>query len=177
VGAEVLVRSRRIYQGRVVNLRVDAVRLPDGREVDREVVEHRGAAVIVPLTAMGEVLMVRQFRYVVNQTLVELPAGGLEPGETPLAAAVRELAEEVGAAAGQWEPLGVMFPSPGILTEVYHLFLATDLTEGRPYWTADEDLIIERLSLPEAVDRIRRGEVRDAKSVAGLLLVARRQGI
>lgn len=174
---EIQVRSRRIYEGRVVHLRVDAVRLPDGREVDREVVEHPGAAAVVPLTDREEVLMVRQYRYAVGQTLLELPAGTLEPSEAPLACAVRELAEEIGVTAGRWDPLAVLFYSPGFLTEVMHLFLATDLTEGQPRTGPDEFLTIERIPLPEAVERVRRGEVRDAKSVAGLLLVARMKGI
>jgi ADP-ribose pyrophosphatase len=156
VAREIQVRSRRIYEGRVVNLRVDAVRLPDGREVEREVVEHPGAAAVVPLTERDEVLMVRQYRYAVGQILLELPAGTLEPGEDPLA---------------------TLFYSPGFLTEVMHLFLASDLVEGEPRPGPDERLTVERIPLPEAVELVRRGEVRDAKSVAGLLLVARMKGI
>lgn len=174
---EVQVTSRRIFEGRVVNLRVDRVRLPDGRETEREVVEHRGAAVIVPLTDHDEVLMVRQFRYAVGEGLLEIPAGTLEPGEAPLACAVRELAEEVGAQAARWEPLAAFYPAPGVMTEVMHLFLATGLTEGPADSTPDEDLIVERVPLGQAVDMVRRGEIRDAKSLAGILFVARRRGI
>lgn len=174
---EIQVRSRRIYEGRVVNLRVDLVRLPDGRVVEREVVEHPGAAAVVALTDREEVLMVRQYRYAVGQTLLEIPAGTLEVGEDPLACAMRELVEELGATAGRWEPLATLFYSPGFLTEVMHLFLASDLAEGQPRPDPDERLTVERIPLPEAVELVRRGEVRDAKSVAGLLLVARRRGI
>ncbi len=174
---EVQVGSRRIYQGRVVNLRVDRVRLPDGRETEREVVEHRGAAVIVPLNDGDEVLMVRQFRYVIGEALLEIPAGTLEPGEAPLACAVRELAEEVGAQAAHWEPLAVLHPSPGVMTEVMHLYMATGLSEVFAPADGDESLTVERVPLREAVEKVRRGEIRDAKSVAGILLVARRRGI
>jgi ADP-ribose pyrophosphatase len=174
VRPETLVRSRRIHVGRVVSLRVDDVRLPDGRSAKREVVDHPGAAVIVPLTDAGEILMVRQYRYAVGEVLLELPAGTLEPGEDPLACARRELAEEVGAAAAAWEPLAVLYPSPGVMTEVMHLFLARGLTEGPPRGTEEEDLAMERLTLPEALERVRRGEIRDAKSVAGVLLAAER---
>jgi ADP-ribose pyrophosphatase len=172
VRPETLIRSRRIHVGRVVSLRVDDVRLPDGRTAQREVVDHPGAAVIVPLTDGGEILMVRQYRYAVGDVLLELPAGTLERGEDPLACARRELAEEVGAEAARWESLAVLYPSPGVLTEVMHLFLARELTEGPPRGTEEEDLTIERLSFAEALERVRRGEIRDAKSVAGLLLAA-----
>lgn len=171
---EILVRSRRIHAGRVLGVRVDEVRLPDGRTAQREVVEHPGAAVVVPLTDTNAVLMVRQYRYAVGEVLLELPAGTLEPGESPLACAQRELAEEVGAEAAHWEPLAVLYPSPGVMTEVMHLYLARDLREGRPRGTDAEDLVVERVALADAVERVRRGEIRDAKSVAGLLLVADR---
>ena len=174
---EAQVRSRRVFEGRVVNLRVDRVRLPDGRETEREAVEHRGAAVIVPLTSAADVLLVRQFRYAAGESLLEVPAGTLEPGEAPLACAVRELAEEVGARAAHWEPLAVLYPSPGVMTEVMHLFLATGLTEGPVPGTPDEDLTVERVPLRQAVEMVRRGEIRDAKSVAGLLLLARQRGV
>jgi len=180
VEPETRVGSRRIYAGRVVNLRVDRVRLPGGRETEREVVEHPGAAVIVPLD-QGDVLLVRQFRYAVGTALLELPAGTLEPGEPPLEAARRELLEEVGVEAADWESLAVLFPSPGVMTEVMHLFLASGLTPPRTVPpartdTSDEHLAVERVPLPEAVARVARGEIRDAKSVAGILLAARRKG-
>ncbi|MDQ7849916.1 MAG: NUDIX hydrolase [Armatimonadota bacterium] len=173
---EVCLASRRLFSGRVVGLRVDRVRLPGGGETEREVVEHRGAAAVVPLTERGEVLLVRQYRYAVGEFLLEIPAGTLEPGEAPLACAVRELAEEVGVQARRWDPLAVLYPSPGVLTEAMHLFLATGLVAAPGRAAADEDLAVERLPLGEAVARVERGEIRDAKSVAGLLLAARHRG-
>ncbi len=130
---------------------------------------------VVPLTDGGEVLMVRQYRYAVGESLLEVPAGTLEPGEDPLACARRELLEEVGAEAAHWEPVAVLYPSPGVLTEVMHLFLARGLTEGPPRGTEEEELATERLTLEEALARVRRGEIRDAKSVVGLLLTWDRQ--
>lgn len=174
---EVPVRSRRVFQGRVIGLRVDEVRLPDGRTAVREVVDHPGAAVVVPLTAEGEVLLVRQYRYSVGATLLEVPAGTLEPGESPLDCARRELTEEAGATAERFEPLATLYPSPGVLTEVLHCFLATGLHLGTPQGTAEEDLTLVRLPLAEAVARVVAGEIRDAKSVASLLLTARRLGV
>ncbi len=171
---ETQVSSRRIYTGRVVNLRVDRVRLPDGRQTEREVVEHRGAAVIVALTEARDVLLVRQFRYAAGEALLEIPAGTLEEGEDPLTCARRELREEVGAHAAHWELLTVLLPSPGVMTERMHLFLATEVTEGQAEGTADEFLTVERVPLAAAVDLVRRGEIRDAKSIAGILLVALR---
>jgi ADP-ribose pyrophosphatase len=176
VEPEVPLASRRVFEGRVVNLRVDRVGLPGRGETVREVVEHRGAAVIVPVTDAGEILMVRQYRYAVGEALLEVPAGTLDAGEAPLAAAARELLEEVGARASRWEPLAVLYPSPGVMTEVMHLFLATGLTEGRPQRAPDEVLSIERVPLPRAVEMVRGGEIRDAKSAAGILLLAQRQG-
>lgn len=173
---ETRVASRRVFTGQIVSVRVDTVRLPDGRETQREVVEHPGAAVIVPLRASDEILMVRQFRYTVGETLLELPAGTMQPGETADGCAARELAEEVGARARQYEKLASLFPSPGILTEILHIFLATDLEEGPPIREPDEDLAVERLALSDAVARVYRGEIRDAKSVAGILLAAYRLG-
>lgn len=172
---EVCLASRRVFSGRVVGLRVDRVRLPGGLETEREVVEHRGAAAVVPLTEGGEVLLVRQFRYAVGEPLLEIPAGTLEPGEAPLACAVRELAEEAGVQAAQWDPLAVLYPSPGVLTEAMHIFLATGLSPMPGRAAPDEDLAVERLPLEEALARVERGEIRDAKSVAGLLLAARRR--
>ena len=132
---------------------------------------------VVPLTADGEVLLVRQYRYSVGATLLEVPAGTLEPGESPLDCARRELAEEAGAAAERFEPLATLFPSPGVLTEVLHCYLATGLRLGTPQGTAEEDLTLVRLPLAEAVARVVAGEIRDAKSVASLLLTARRLGV
>lgn len=170
-----LIGTRRVYEGQVISVRLDDVEMPSGRRVVYEVVEHRGAVVIVPVTADGSVLMVRQFRQAIGQELLELPAGTIERGETPEACARRELAEEVERAADRWERLLSFFPSPGILTEEMHVFLARDLRSARAE-REEEDLRVEPLPLREARRRIGTGEVRDAKSIVGLLLASDRLG-
>jgi len=169
---ERVVRTTRVYDGRVVSLRVDEVELPSGRLGLREIVEHRGAVAIVPLTDTGDVLLVRQFRSATGGELLEIPAGTLEPGEAVGAALDRELGEEIGM-RGEYERLLAFYPSPGILTEVVHLYLATRLEPHR-LEAEEEDLAVVRLPLPEAVAAIASGEIRDAKSIIGLLLASQR---
>jgi ADP-ribose pyrophosphatase len=168
-----LIGTRRVYEGQVISVRLDDVEMPSGRRVVYEIVEHRGAVVIVPVTADGTVLMVRQFRQAVGQELLELPAGTIERGETPEACARRELAEEVGRAAARWQHLLSFFPSPGILTEEMHVFLAQDLRAAQAE-REEEDLRIEPLPLREARRRIGSSDIRDAKSIVGLLLASAR---
>lgn len=156
-----------------MSLRIDEVTLPSGREDAREIVEHRGAVAVVPLTDQGEVLLVRQYRGPAKGNLLEIPAGTLEPGEDPDAALRRELAEEIGMRAAHTERLLTFYPSPGFLTEVVHLYLATGLSPHK-LEAEEEDLTIIRLPLHEARAMAERGEIRDAKSIIGLLLVSRR---
>ncbi len=162
-----LVASRRTYDGRRVSVRLDDVALPSGRVAVFEVVEHPGAAAIVALTVERHVLLVRQFRQPVGAELLELPAGTIEPGESPLACARRELAEEVGQAAERWERLISFYPSPGVLTEELHVFLAEDLRASAADGE-EEGLRVESLPLEEAHRRIAAGEIRDAKSIIGI---------
>ncbi len=154
-------------------MRLDEVAFPSGRRTVVEVVEHPGAVAMVALTADRHVLLVRQFRQAVAAELLEIPAGTLEPGETPLACARRELAEEVGRAAGRWDPLISFYPSPGVLSEELHVFLAQDL---RPESAAreEEDLRVESLPLEEAYRRIDVGEIRDAKTIIGITMARER---
>jgi ADP-ribose pyrophosphatase len=171
--AERVVRTTRVYDGRVVSLRVDEVQLPSGRSALREIVEHRGAVAIVPLDATGDVILVRQFRGATGGDLLEIPAGTLEPGEAVEDALDRELGEEIGLRARRYERLASFYPSPGFLTEVVHLFLAIDLEPYR-LEAEEEDLTVVRRPLPDAVAAIASGEIRDAKSIIGVLLAARR---
>lgn len=167
------VRSTRIYEGEVISLRVDEIELAPGRLARREVVEHRGAVAAVPLTPEGEVLLVRQFRLAAGRNLLEIPAGTLEPGEDIAAALQRELAEEIGMRANEVEHLCSFFPSPGFLTEEVHVFLARDLQPHR-LPKEEEDLVVVQLPFREAAARMAQGEIRDAKSIIGLLQVAAR---
>jgi len=170
---EVTVAEESIYSGRVVHLRVATVRLPDGRLAAREIVTHPDAVAILPVDGQGNVLLVRQFRKAVEQDLLEIPAGLMEGGEDPVATARRELAEEAGFAADNLERLTGFFTSAGFCTEYIHLFLATGLhpVARRPAW--DEDIATVWLPLAQALAMIERGEVRDAKTIIALLMVAR----
>ena len=135
----------------------------------RDIVRHPGAVVIVPLLDDGRVCLIRQFRLSVNQTLIELPAGTLEPPEPPLACAQRELIEETGFRAARFEQVHAFYLSPGILDEKMHLFLATGLTAGDPAREAGEEIDNWLVPLDEAVAMVYRGEIRDAKTIVGLL--------
>jgi len=166
------IRSTRVYDGRVVALRVDEVELPSGRTAVREIVEHRGAVAIVPRLPSGDVLLVRQYRAPAGRRLLEIPAGTIEPGEPPEVCASRELAEEIGMRAERWQPLGAIFPSPAFLTEVVHLFLAEKLSP-HPVEAEEEEMEVVAVPFGEAVALVTRGEICDAKSVAGILLASR----
>jgi len=175
-GPEQTIESQRIYQGRVVGLRVDTVQLPQGRVTKREIVEHSGCVAIVPIDADMNVLLVRQYRKPVEQVLLEIPAGGLEEREEPEACARREMEEETGYGAGSMERLASFFTTPGFCDEEMHAFLATALTPGKPHPEPDESIEVVRAPLAAVTGMIQRGEIRDAKSIACLLLTLERTG-
>lgn len=168
--------SRRIYQGRVVGLRIDTVLLPHGGTSDREIVEHGEAVVLVPVDDQGRVLLVRQYRKAIERLLLELPAGGVDPGETPEQAAIREMQEETGYLPGKLEALGGFFVAPGYCQEYLHLFLATDLSPSRLDADDDEDIELVPTSWEEMPGLLESGAICDAKSVAGLLRAMQRRG-
>ncbi len=167
--AERVVASRRLYEGRVVNLRVDTVELSGGRKATREVVEHGDVVAIVPLLENSDVLLVRQYRLPATQILLEVPAGGVDEGESPEEAAQRELSEECGRRARRLERLGGFYVSPGFCTEFVHLFLARELEAANANPDPDEEIEVVRLSLAEALRLITAGEIRDGKSIIGLM--------
>ena len=170
-GAERVLASEHPFTGKLLRLRVDRVALPSGRETTREVVEHPGAVAIVPLLPDGRVVLVRQYRHAVGAALLEVPAGTLDqPGESPEEAAARELAEETGYRAARLAPLVTFFPAPGFCTERLTVFLATGLTGGEQGPMEDEELTVETVALDAVPDLIARGELRDAKTLVGLLL-------
>jgi ADP-ribose pyrophosphatase len=171
-----LIESREVFAGRVLGLTVDRVRLANGRVSDLEVVRHGGAVAIVPLTAHDEVLLVRQFRYATGDWLLEVPAGKLDPGEDPRAAAGRELEEETGFRARSVEPLGWVWSTPGFSNEKIWLYLARGLEPSRQALEDDEVLTVERVPLADAVEQALDGTLHDSKSVACLLRAARRLG-
>lgn len=151
----------------------ETVRSPRGKEKTREIVRHPGACVLVPLLDDGRVCLIRNFRVSVNETLVELPAGTLEPGEPPEATAARELIEETGYRAAKIELLHKFYLSPGILDEKMHLYLATGLTEGQSAREEGEEIENLVVTWAEAIDMVFRGVIQDAKTIVGLLWVDR----
>jgi len=167
------VRRRSIFKGKKVELVLDEMKLPDGRAVERELVLHPGAAVILALVRPGVILLVRQYRYAVGGVLYELPAGTLDPDETPEQCAARELAEETGFRPGLLRKLASFWSSPGVLTETMHLFLASRLRKTARNLDEDERIEVEEVALPDALDRIRDGRIADAKTIVGILYFAR----
>lgn len=167
------VSSQDIYLGKVIALRADEVAMPDGEVARREVVEHYGAVAVVALGEGDEVVLIHQYRHPLGHRLWELPAGLLdEPGEAPVTAAARELAEEVGLAAGRWETLVDVAASPGFTDEVVRVFLARDLTTAdreQPVGDEEADLVVRRFELAEAVRMVLAGEVVNSSSAAGIL--------
>lgn len=170
---ETITGTQRLYEGRVVNLRVDTVRLPNGKPGRREVVEHGGAVAIVPMRDRETVLLVRQWRLPAGKALLEIPAGGIEAGEDAAACATRELAEEIGMVPDRLLPLYACYLAPGYSTEKIHGFLALDLRDAPE--DADEDEFVETvpMRLEDALAAIATGEIEDAKTIAGLTLAAR----
>lgn len=160
------------FEGKILRLRHDRVAIPGGGEALREVVEHPGGVGIVPVDKEGCVLLVRQFRYPLGRTVLEIPAGKRDKGEHHLLTARRELSEEVGAEAGELTYLGYVYASPGFCDEAIHLYLAEDLTFGEAHPDEDEFLERERIPLSEAVEMALDGRLDDGKSVAGILRAA-----
>lgn len=162
--------SKIIHTGRVFALYQDRVRLPNGVETSLDIIRHPGAAAIVPITAQGNVLLIRQYRYAVNGTIWEIPAGTLEPGESPRACARRELGEEIGVAAAKWHKLGEITPLPAYSDEIIHLYRAQNLTPAQQHLDPDEILEIHEFSFNEALDMIKTGAIQDAKTISGLMM-------
>ena len=168
------LRSERIFDGRIVALRVDRVSLPDGGEAIREVVEHRASAVIVPVDEDGNLVLVRQYRYAVGRVVLEAPAGVVDGSESPEECAQRELQEEIGYAATDITLLGGFWPSPGFCDEFIHAFLARGLEPSRLAADEDENIEVVRYPVVRVVEMIRAGEIQDAKTVAAVLLAVPR---
>jgi ADP-ribose pyrophosphatase len=171
---EKAVSTQRLHEGRIINLREDTVTLPSGKTAKREIVELKGAVCIVPVKSDGKIVLVRQFRKPAEAALLELPAGGLEKDEAPEACAQRELMEECGLRAGKITPLFECFLAPGYSTELMHGFLGEDLVEESAEADEDENLIIEEYSLPEALQLLDDGQIRDAKTICGILAYYRK---
>jgi ADP-ribose pyrophosphatase len=172
---EKTISSKLIYEGRAVRLRVDTVRIPDGRETTREIVEHGDCVAIIALDDKDNILLVSQFRKPVEKDLLEVPAGGIEPGEKMEDCVRREMREETGFLPKRVERLGGFYSSPGYCTEYLHLFLATDLVPSPLQAEDSESIRLVRVSLSEVPGLINSASICDAKSIAALLLFLERR--
>ena len=163
------VETETVYSGMIVKIRRDVAELQNGNKAQREVVEHPGGVGIVPVTNDNKVLMVRQYRYPMEEELLEIPAGKLGNGEDPLECAVRELSEETGCTAGKMVYLGATYPSPGFCREVLYVYLALELQEGEMHLDENELLSVEAVDIDELMDKIMRNELPDGKSIIGIM--------
>ena len=168
---EKILTSKYIYEGHVIKVRVDDILTADGRRTTREIVEHHGAVVVVPLDADDNVLMVDQYRSALGKNLLEIPAGGIDDGEDPKTTAIREMQEETGFKPKKLVSLGGFYSTPGFTNEYLYLYIATDLAPSR--LTAEDTAGIELVRVPVAkvLGMITSGKIEDAKSIAGLLLM------
>lgn len=171
------ISSQRIYTGKIITVDRDTVRFPDGSVGEMDMVRHPGASAVVPfLTDVAsddpQILLLRQYRYAAGQYLYEVPAGRLDPGESPNDCAVRELREETGCAASSIEYLFTMFTTPGFTDERIHVFLAAGLNRGTTSHEADEFMTVETVTLSAALRLIKEGEIKDAKTALAILFAA-----
>ncbi len=169
---EETLESQKIYQGRIISLQKDRVKLPDGKQAWREVVKHGGGAGIVAVTSQKEIWLVKQYRYPTGQDLWEIPAGKVDPGENPLQTAQRELREETGCQAAEWQLLSEFYSSPGFCSEKLSIYLAWDLEMHEACPDEGEFLQVKKFPLSEVLLMLRDGRIKDAKSIAGILLAA-----
>lgn len=168
-----VISTRDIYKGKIFDVIESEIR-HDDVQYKREIVVHKGSCVIIPLFDDGTVALVRQYRYAAEKFLLEIPAGTLNAGEDPQAGAARELEEEIGVRAANIEKISEFYVSPGFLTEKMFLYLATGLIPTKQALEIDEILTIEKYSIAEALDLIRRGEIQDAKTIIGITLASER---
>ena len=171
------IGSRRVYTGRVLNLDIDKVRFPDDSTGELEIIRHPGASAVVPFLSdpAGEdpqILLIKQYRYAAEDFLYEVPAGRLDPNESPLDCARRELLEETGCTAERIEPLYTFFTTPGFIDERIHGFMATGLTVGESKREADEFMTLETMTLSRSLELIQKGEIRDGKTTVLILFAA-----
>ncbi|MBM7614025.1 NUDIX hydrolase [Alkaliphilus hydrothermalis] len=166
---EKTVKSERIYEGKVINLRVDMVELPDRKYSKREIVEHGGAVGVVAVTPDGKLLFVKQFRKAVEGDLLEIPAGKIEKDEDPKDCALRELEEETGYTTSKITKMLDFYTSPGFSNEVIHIYLAEELEQGEACPDEDEYIEVISLTLEEMLELIKKGEVKDSKTIVAIL--------
>ena len=168
VAVEETIESRTLHRGRSFSFKTDRVRLGNGRETMREIVDHPGAVAIVAVDG-DELVLVRQYRYAAGRTLLEIPAGTLEPGEDPYGCAVRELQEETGYAASAWTRLLSCYMAPGYSSEIIHFYVAEGLSLVGVQPEEDESITVERRGFNQVVEMIEGNEIMDAKTITGVL--------
>ncbi len=168
---EELLSTKRIYDGVVANLRVDTIRKENGEVTTREIIEHAPCITVIPLDGDGTVVFVRQFRRPTGGDLLELPAGGMEPGETPEEAALREMQEEIGLRPNALVRLGGFYSSPGFTNEYLHAFLATGLEPGRLVAEDTDEIEVVRVPLADIPGLVAAGKIEDSKTLAALYLL------
>ncbi len=159
------------FDGKLLKLTYDIATIDEsGKEAWREVVHHPGASAIIVVDKDNRIVMERQFRYAIQEAILEIPAGKLDAGEEPLTCAKRELEEETGLIANEWTYLGVIATTPGFSNELIHIYLAKDLSKGNVNWDDDEYVELEYFTFPELMDAIKQEKIKDAKSLAALAL-------
>ncbi len=166
---EKTLKSERIYDGKIINLRVDTVELPHQKYSKREIVEHSGAVGILAITKDKKIIFVRQFRKPVEKILIEIPAGKIENNETPLQCAIRELKEETGFSTTNMQKILEFYTTPGFSNEIMHIFFASDLINGLANPDEDEYIEIIQLTLDEAITEIQSGNIQDSKTIIAVL--------
>lgn len=168
---EKTIRTEKIFSGKIIHVQVDDVELPNGKTSKREIVKHPGAVGIIPITLEGKIVMVRQFRKPLERSLLEIPAGKLEPNEKPEVTARRELEEETGYTTNQLDHIISFYTAPGFSNEIIHLYVAKDLQKTKIPLVGDEDEFVEvrELTLEEAVEAIQEKQILDAKTVYAVL--------
>ncbi len=157
------------FDGKLIKVTYDIADV-NGKEAWREVVHHPGASAVVAIDEDNRIIMEKQFRYALNDYLLEIPAGKLDAGEDPLVCAKRELEEETGIIASEWISLGTIATSPGFCNEVIHLYVAKGLSKGEIHWDEDEYVEVERYTFDELLQRIKEEKIKDSKSLSALLL-------
>lgn len=160
--------KKKIYQGKIIDLSVETVTLPNGATAELELIAHPGASAVVPLKDDQTVVMVRQYRYAVGGYIYEIPAGKLYPGEDPRDCAMREVEEEIGYKVGTLEPLLSFFTTPGFTDEIIHIFIGKDLTPGTQDLGEDEVIEIIEMPLAKTIELINDGTIKDGKTIIGL---------
>lgn len=166
---EKTIKTDRIYEGKMINLRVDTVMLPEEKQSKREIVEHPGAVAIIPITKNNKIVMIKQFRKPVEDYLLEVPAGKIDENEEPLSSAIRELKEETGYVARDMKFLLKFYTSPGFSNETIHLYIAKDLSLEEADPDEDEYIEMKEYDVDELIEKIHNGEIQDGKTIIAIM--------